>query len=233
MSKENKREQTQKQQENTKEDTFYEKSGEGIVVSCRDDCVAVDLSNGSKSVYSEIADGAAYLKAYGIDRLYITNPHKSHAGYIRYITDEIKLSAVYMPDEEDSRTVAELMPEGIEIVYYSQGDIFELDGYRLITYEDVYISRSVVPVVRLKIESEEKSFFYLGAAAEEAGVSPENSDYILVGSYGPKYKSIPSLDYEGTVFTFGAFDELYGIETGSDSRTINLYKPEILLKFLN
>ncbi len=213
--------------------SIYEKSGEGLVVSCKNDCIAIDISNGSKSVYRSIAQSAVNLRADDIDSLFIVNPHKSHASYMKYITDNISVSAIYMPDEEDSYKIAELMPENIKIVYYSQGYSFEFDKYKLITYEDVYISRSVVPVVRLKIETEDKSFFYLGASAEEANVMLESSDYLLVGSYGPKYKSEPSLEYNSeNIFTLGALDEYYGNETDSMKIITVLYAPSFLLKLL-
>ena len=214
--------------------SFYEKSGEGIVTTYKDDCIAIDISNGSKSIYRNISQSAASLKADNIDKLVILNPHKSHATYIKYVTDEIKLSCIYMPDEEESRNIALSMPDDIEIVFYSPGDCLETEKFKVLTYEDVYLSRSKVPVVRLKIESDGESFFYLGAAAEEANVFPEKCNNLLIGSYGPKYKSKPSFDYDcDYIFTLGALNEFYGLESVSTDRTICLYHPKFLLKFLN
>lgn len=214
--------------------SFYEKSGEGIVTTYKDDCIAIDISNGSKSIYRNISQSAASLKADNIDKLVILNPHKSHATYIKYVTDEINLSCIYMPDEEESRNIALSMPDDIEIVFYSPGDCLETEKFKVLTYEDVYLSRSKVPVVRLKIESDGESFFYLGAAAEEANVFPEKCNNLLIGSYGPKYKSKPSFDYDcDYIFTLGALNEFYGLESVNTDRTICLYHPKFLLKFLN
>ncbi|MBR6651447.1 MAG: ComEC/Rec2 family competence protein [Clostridia bacterium] len=163
-------------------------SGEAIVVNHRNDCIAVDISNGSSTVYTLISYTARDLKSQDIDCLIITNPHYSHAKYLNKLTNGTKVNTVYMPDEEDSYMVAKEMPEGVEIKYYLQGKEFKTEGFSLSTYEDVYLSRSVVPIIRLKIESNDKDLSYIGAAASEAEILPYESDYIWIGDYGPKYK---------------------------------------------
>ncbi len=164
------------------------KSGEAIVVNHRKDCIAVDISNGSSTVYTSIAYAAWDMRSQDIDTLIITNPHYSHAKYLNKLTKKIDVKTIYMPDEEDSYIVAEDMPKGIEIKYYLQGKRFEADEFSVGTYEDVYLKRSVVPIIRLEIETNDKDMFYLGAAASEAEIYPRECDYIWIGDYGPKYK---------------------------------------------
>ncbi len=213
----------------TKVSAIYEKSGEGIVAVSRDDSVAIDISNGSKSVFRSLTNQAMHLGADNIDCLVIVNPHNTHATGITQITNRIKISSVYMPDKKESYAIADLMPTDLEIVYYTPGETFTLDGYNVTTYEDTYISRSVVPIVRLKIESRDKSFFYLGASAPEANVLPEQTDILFVGSYGPKYKTAPTLDYDADiVFQLGAFQKYFQKETFPDSKEFVLYTPKFI-----
>ncbi len=176
-------------------DAVYESSGEGFVLSFRDDCIAIDISNGSRGIYKDMAEYAFAQMSDDIDCLVITNPHPAHASGMSYLRSTVKVRAVYMPDEADSHLVALQMPEDIEIFYYQHGDVFEYKDFKGTTYEDEYLSRSVVPIIRLKIETQGSSFFYLGASAEEAGIEPEKSDILWRGCYGPKYKSIPRVDY--------------------------------------
>ncbi len=164
-------------------------SGEGMVVSGRDKSIAVDISNGSSKMYRYISDAALDMRLDYIDALIIVNPHSAHAYYIEELTDKFRIGTVYMPDEDASHYVASAMNEDINIEYYVQGESFDMEMFKLFTYEDVYLSRSKVPVVRLAIQTEDKSLFYLGAAAEEAGIFPDASDYLWIGGYGPKNKN--------------------------------------------
>ena len=103
-------------------------AGEGIVVSSRGDCVAIDISKGSKGVFVSLGENAIDLGADNIDKLVIADPHPTHATSLVYLTNKIKVSEVYMPDNEEAHMVAFLMPRNINIVYYSPGEIFSLDG---------------------------------------------------------------------------------------------------------
>lgn len=176
---------------------IYTKSGEAIIVNHRNDCIAVDISNGSSTVYTSLGYAALDMRSQDIDKLIIVNPHYSHARYLNKLTKMINVKTVYMPEEEDSYIVAKDMPEKTEIKYYKQGDKFKAEDFSVSTYEDVYLKRSVVPIIRLNIKTKGKDMFYSGAAASEAGLSPKESDYIWIGDYGPKYKEL----FEFTVKT--------------------------------
>lgn len=215
-----------KEYNSIKLDAIYDSSGEGFVLSSQNDCIAIDISNGSKGLFRDMADIAFKQMSDDIDCLVITNPHPAHASAFTYLSQSIKVKTVYMPDEEDSHLVALQMPENIEIIYYAQGDLLEYEDFKLTTYRDTYLSRSVVPIVQLKIDTKDLSFFYLGAAAEEAGIKPDDSDILWIGSYGPKYRSTPITDYDANyVVSMAATQKYLGEYSTRSYESFVLFRP--------
>ena len=93
----------------------------------------------------------------------------------------------------------------------------------------MYLSRSVVPIVRFKVTSCEESLFYLGASAEDADIKPEKTDILWIGSYGPKYKAAPSMDYEDTIaFELCTIGKYLGEKISPLDRLFVLYEPKFI-----
>lgn len=169
-------------------------SGDGFVVSCREDTVAVDISSGSQKLYRYLANEAVDMHIDEIDCLIIADPHAAHAYNLWVLTERVDIKEIWMPDDEASRYVGSMIEYKAEIVYYSHGDKIEAEKFSLVTYEDKYLERSKVPVVRFMVETDENRLFYAGSAATEAEIYPEDCEYLWIGGYGPKNKAQMEFD---------------------------------------
>ncbi len=162
-------------------------SYDGFIIKGENTVCAVDISRGSATLYKLMADAADKLYVRAIDKLIITDPHRAHINALLTLTDRLDLSAVYLPDCEESRNLGNQIAD-VKIEYYQWGEEFKLDSYTIKTYDDVYIDRSVVPIIRIGIKTDNNYLFYMGSAAMESGLFPEDCDYLWLGGYGPKYK---------------------------------------------
>lgn len=160
--------------------------GEGFAVRHRDGRVLVDISRGSKNFSYSLASTASQLNIHTADVLIIADPHASHKRSLDHIQGYVKIKTVLMPDTEEAHLIGESLD--MNVSYYNGGDIFDFGTYKLVTYEDKYISRSVVPIVRFKIETKEDDLFYAGSAVNEIEFDEDTCKWMWLGGYGPKYK---------------------------------------------
>lgn len=161
-------------------------SGDGFVIKNKEACIAVDISSGSNTMASLLAKSAARGDVYNLDCLVIADPHSAHVRQVSYLEQMMELKAVIMPDSAGSREIGAKM-DGVEVLYYEPGEIFDVGAYSLITYKDTYLSRSVVPIIRFTVKTDEKELCYVGSSANEAAIEPDG-DWIWLGGYGPKGK---------------------------------------------
>ena len=162
-------------------------SGDGIVISQRDCRIAIDVSRGSKGMYFDIISASEG----NLDGLIIADAHYAHANNINYLLSYVNVDTVYMPDTEDSAKILPTLREkGLNVKLYSFGDELKFEYFTVSTYEDTYISRSVVPITRFFIDTDNIDLYYYGSAAFETELTIEEKEncYVWLGSYGPKYK---------------------------------------------
>ncbi len=163
-------------------------SGDGFIIKSDDACIMVDISGGSKKMARALADGAASMDIYTAHCIVIADPHTKHVSQLSRLEEYMDIETVMMPDDEESRRIGKEL-EGYSIVYYQRGDSLDFGDYEINTYEDVFIDRSVVPIIRMTIVTEKSTFMYMGSAWNDADMEDVQCNYIWYGGYGPRYKN--------------------------------------------
>ena len=160
--------------------------GDEIAIRHRDARVLIDVSKGTGSSADGLCKTASMMSISTADVLIITDPHKDHVESVARMRLYMDIKAVLLPDTPEARDVGGGI--GGKVEYYLAGEELDFGEFSIVTYEDKYISRSVVPIIRLDIVTEDDSFTYLGSAFNEVDTGYLSCDWLWLGAYGPKYK---------------------------------------------
>ncbi|MBQ2729198.1 MAG: ComEC/Rec2 family competence protein [Clostridia bacterium] len=169
------------------------KSNEGIFLLSDRKAMIVDMGNGYSGIMKEGALALDSTYATEIELLMLTHLHNSYPSTLDAFFSDHMVRTLLAPEGEDFdyEALEEVTKKHVvALSYYSYGDKIEFEDVTLKTSENLYIKRSVQPIVRLDIEAYGHTFTYVGGAYLESIPDAElDCDFIFFGDHGPLYKA--------------------------------------------
>ncbi len=192
-------------------DLLQDKSSEGIVITTDNRLMVIDVGNG----YSGIAKSAVvkmnHHRETEIDVYMLTHYHSAYDSTLSYLFSSQKIRTLLIPENIDSKNLRSIARENaVSIITYIPGERIAIGDATIKTYESIYISRSVQPIVRIDISAFSENFAYLGGAYCEATGEYDFSSFggVWFGDHGPLYKKAFSVTAgdEAAVFASSSAD---------------------------
>ncbi|MCI8387012.1 MAG: hypothetical protein HFE63_00910 [Clostridiales bacterium] len=204
--------------------SFYSNTNDAMVLVSDRRGYFIDISSGSTSLVSPASEYLSNEYLTEFDTCVLTHLHRSHTYSLRKLclNKLVRRFLIPEPVSESERCfvmdILELADEfNVKVEFYPRPDTASISvgNDMLIIYQHEVISRSTHPLIGLNIKLGNSNILYVGSSFWEgegklADIAA-NSDVVILGSHGPKIKSIPDFDFDSNTIYFTSTDAFEGI----------------------
>ena len=191
-----------------------------IVISNEREAVICDISNGSQTSYQYALNELSEVRATEIKAIMLTRYTYRHNATLYSVFQRYKVRQLWVPNPENLDDYYKMetlyryaAKNGVSVYVYQEGETFSPFEHSYIEHRNEYIERSQVPIDLVIVSSGRERLTYVSPAFNESVLNEEaefafaRSQYVIIGSRGPKVKTPYSISNKYRIKTIAFANE--------------------------